>query len=62
MRKKNNQIDKFIDKVISESKPIERRKVSISKIDMPRKRKIVNKQETGFVCNEFEVILDAESD
>lgn len=59
---KYEKIDEFIKKIFDDSKPIETKKITLLDVDIPRKRKIVNTQETGFVCNEFEIILDAEQD
>lgn len=58
----NKNINEFIDKIVSENNPVAQKKIKVNNIDIPRKRKITKPQETGFVCNEFEIILDAEQD
>ena len=57
---KYRKINKFIKKVVADSKPIEHKKIQISDVDMPKQWKMERPQETGFVWQDFEVIVDAE--
>ena len=60
MAKKNEHknMNQFINKVISESKPIEPKKIIIKDVDTPPRWKVEKPKETGFIFEDFEVIID----
>ena len=55
---KKKKFNKFVKKVASDSKPVEHKKIPI--IHTPPKWKMDKPQETGFVFEDFELIVDAE--
>lgn len=57
---KKKKINKFIKKITNDSKPLEPKKIDLSKVEMPPKWNMESPLETGFVFQDFELIVDAE--
>lgn len=58
---RKQKIEDFIKKVSEDNAPVKSRPIIITKKDMQknrkRKRKKKNRQETGFICDDFEILI-----
>jgi hypothetical protein len=59
-KKKFKKIKKFIKNTTKDNKPLEQKKIVLPKVEMPPKWKMESPLETGFVFQDFELIVDAE--
>lgn len=57
---KKKKIKKFIRNVTKDNKLIENKKIHLPKVETPPKWKMETPLETGFVFQDFELIVDAE--
>lgn len=54
---KKKKIKKFIKNVTKNNVPVKSKPITISNIDMQKKAKNRKPIETGFICDDFEILL-----